>query len=99
MKILQHQLAKVEGHSTKEIERTKQLQTIEMQMEYEKRRALTEVKRDEKKTCFHLIEFFRRFLFFSGRKRSNQRSLSTVRLFIFILFFFEKFEFFRQFQK
>jgi len=28
----------------KELERTKQLQSIEMQMEYEKRRALTEVK-------------------------------------------------------
>lgn len=40
----QSQLARVEGHSIKEIERTKQLQAIEMQIEYEKRRALTEVR-------------------------------------------------------
>ncbi len=40
---IQNQLAKVEGHSMKEMERAKQLQTIEMQIEYEKRRALTEV--------------------------------------------------------
>lgn len=38
-----NQLTKVEGHSLKEIERTKQLQNVELQMEYEKRRALTEV--------------------------------------------------------
>ncbi|CAF4627582.1 unnamed protein product, partial [Rotaria socialis] len=42
LKLLQSQLARVEGHSVKEIERSKQLQTIEMQIEYEKRRALTE---------------------------------------------------------
>ena len=40
---LQNQMTKVEGHSMKEIERAKQLQTIEMQLEFEKRRALTEV--------------------------------------------------------
>jgi len=40
---LKNQLSKVEGHSLKEIERTKQLQNVELQMEYEKRRALTEV--------------------------------------------------------
>ncbi|CAM2702418.1 unnamed protein product [Rotaria socialis] len=46
LKLLQSQLARVEGHSVKEIERSKQLQTIEMQIEYEKRRALTEDEKD-----------------------------------------------------
>ncbi|CAF2901114.1 unnamed protein product [Rotaria sp. Silwood2] len=46
MKLLKSQLARVEGHSMKELERTKQLQTIEMQIEYEKRRALTEDEKD-----------------------------------------------------
>ncbi|CAF1174346.1 unnamed protein product [Adineta steineri] len=46
MRLLQSQLARVEGHSIKELERAKQLQTVEMQMEYEKRRALTEDEKD-----------------------------------------------------
>ncbi|CAF0944563.1 unnamed protein product [Rotaria sordida] len=46
LKLLKNQLVKVEGHSLKELERTKQLQVIEMQIEYEKRRALTEDEKD-----------------------------------------------------
>ncbi|CAF1354728.1 unnamed protein product, partial [Didymodactylos carnosus] len=50
MKFLQTQLVdlshRVEGHSVKEIERARQLQTVEMQLEYEKRRALTEDEKD-----------------------------------------------------
>ncbi|CAF4693613.1 unnamed protein product [Rotaria sp. Silwood1] len=46
LKLLKSQLARVEGHSMKELERTKQLQAIEMQIEYEKRRALTEDEKD-----------------------------------------------------
>ncbi|CAF1033804.1 unnamed protein product [Adineta ricciae] len=46
MRVLQSQLSRVEGHSLKELERAKQLQNNDLQIEYDKRRALTEDEKD-----------------------------------------------------
>ena len=66
----------------KEIERTKQLQTIEMQLEYEKRRALTEVKQKNPQISL----FLSNIIFFRMKRIESMNDIDSkiqFRLFIF----------------